>query len=162
MAYTHIIVLYCLFVQVCRLEWSLPRRCCLLTILYRPGAVCWYHMVPVHRYPMLVDCNCLLSACTTCLGICHRSARPVMVGTDPFGSYHARAQEASSVRQLLSGKDPSPVCRSSIAKPCHASVSASASLSFCLLSFTTLYVSKFMQSSACCPPLVCWPDLLSE
>ena len=110
------VVLYCLFVQVCCPEWSFSRRCCLLTFLYRPGAICWCHMVPVHRHPLLADCNCLLSACATCLGICHWSARPVMVGTDPFGSHHARTQEAGSVRQLLSGNNPSP-CH---AMPCHA------------------------------------------
>jgi hypothetical protein len=108
-------------------------------------------MVPVHWHPMLADCNRLLSACTTCLGICHWRARPVLVGTDPFGSHHARAQEAGFVRQLLPGNDPSP---------CHASVCASASLSLCLPCFTTLFVSKFMQSSVGCR-LVCWPDLLS-
>ncbi len=120
LSYLHRLVLYCLSVQVCRLERSFSRRCCVLTFLYRPRAICWCHMVPVHWHPMLADCNCLLSACTTCLGICHRSACPVMVGTDPFGSHHARAQEASSVRQLLSGNDPSPVCRSSIAMSCYA------------------------------------------
>jgi len=113
LSHPHRVVLYCLSVQVCRPEWSFSRRCCLLTILYRPGAICWCHMVPVHWHPMLADCNRLFSACPTCLDW---SARPVMVGTDPFGSHYARAQKAGSLRQLLSGNNPSP-CHT---MPCHA------------------------------------------
>lgn len=150
LSHPHRVLLYCLSVQVCRPEWSLSRRCCLLTFLYRPGAIRWCHMVPLHRHPMLADCNRLLSARATCLGICRRSAHPVMVGTDTSGSHHARAQEAGSVRQLLSGNDPFPFC--SIVMLCHASVSASASalLSLCLPCFRMLFVGNFMQSSACC------------
>jgi len=141
MAHPHRVVLYCLFAQVCRPDWSFPRRCCLLNILYRPGAICWCHMVPVHRHPMLADCNWLLSARATCLGICHWCARPIMVGADPFGSHHARAQEAGSVRQLLSGNDPSPVRTSSIAMPACLHLHP---LPLCLPCFTTLFLSKFI------------------